>query len=157
MTEVESQTGWWQASDGNWYPPESSPTLTPQSEPARRPSWFEKNRTRVMVGALMVLILGGFTAATLSFRSSADKWQTREHDQHSRADSLQSDLDTARAEARDTKNQLDVATCDLTGVRAWSKEADTALKAYTTCIDDINALSDKIADAYATGNVSGLE
>jgi len=42
MSEQWQGPGWWQASDGKWYPPESAPAATPPTPPAGAP--FDPNQ-----------------------------------------------------------------------------------------------------------------
>ncbi len=61
MTEIETQSGWWQASDGNWYPPQSLGLGGPEAPaPAPEPSWVHSHRKHLFLAALIVLVLGSF-------------------------------------------------------------------------------------------------
>jgi hypothetical protein len=81
MSETSGGAGWWQASDGRWYPPETRPTLPPPPSPPpeqqygapvggyappppqiyRRPS----RRWPWVVGIAAVLLIGGVVAVVL--------------------------------------------------------------------------------------------
>jgi hypothetical protein len=37
MSDISQGDGWWQASDGKWYPPEQSPAQSPSSQPTPAP------------------------------------------------------------------------------------------------------------------------
>lgn len=130
--------GWWQASDGNWYPPDPArPTVvaTPKT----------RNWAKIVGLAAVVVMIAGFGAASLSLHASVDRWQNREHDQHARADKLTADVTSTQA-------QLDSAHSDLTTSRSWSRDASAALHAYATCVQDTNALFQRIGQDIATNN-----
>jgi hypothetical protein len=130
--------GWWQASDGNWYPPQESA--------AAPVSAIEKPRTRKLIAmAAVAVLIAGLGAAVFSLRSSADRWQRREHEQHARADGLANEVSSSQA-------QLDTAHTDLTAAREWARDASAALHDYETCVEDTNALMQRIGEDIVTGN-----
>ena len=38
MSSAPQGPGWWQASDGNWYPPAQQPNQTPPAQPGAQPN-----------------------------------------------------------------------------------------------------------------------
>ncbi len=155
MSELElQQSGWWQASDGNWYPPQTATVDFGSLPPVeRRPSWFAAHR-RLLGAVAVIVVIAGLGATALSFRSSANKWKAREHEQHARADGLQADLTSTSDQLRSVKNDLDVANSNLTDVQSWSKQADAALSDYGQCVDDLNVLFTDILDMLISGRVN---
>ncbi len=66
MSEIPQGPGWWQASDGRWYPPPS-----PQTPPSVLPTKSSHTVPLVLAGVIVVaLIAGGVTAFVLVSRKS---------------------------------------------------------------------------------------
>ena len=70
MSDVAQGAGWWQASDGKWYPPQSAPAYQPPPPPAGKPAkpiykrvWFWLVMgVVVLFGGCIALIAGGTKA-----------------------------------------------------------------------------------------------
>lgn len=61
MSDASQGYGWWMASDGKWYPPESHPDYRPAPPPPAtqaRPPQPPSHGARVMIGAAAVVALG---------------------------------------------------------------------------------------------------
>ena len=74
-----SRPGWWQASDGNWYPPEQHPdrALNPTPSSPTQPATAatadpEPNRAPLLLAGLVVSLVIAGLAAFLLLRSSGD-------------------------------------------------------------------------------------
>jgi hypothetical protein len=73
-------SGWWQASDGNWYPPETHPRnqVPPPQPPARKNpfrslwKWINKSwKRRILVGLATLILLIGIASAGSSGGTSS--------------------------------------------------------------------------------------
>lgn len=64
MSEQSQGPGWWQASDGRWYPPESRPSPAPPPQQAWRPTSggaavdHPQGTTILVVGILSLVVCG---------------------------------------------------------------------------------------------------
>ena len=79
MSDVSLGPGWWMASDGKWYPPESAPATSvppPAPEQPKKPLY-----KRVWFWLLLVVVLGcgGCTAVVVAAGTAVDKDATTKH------------------------------------------------------------------------------
>ena len=64
MSEQSQGPGWWQASDGRWYPPESRPATAPPPQPAWQPAAagapvdHPQGTTILILGILSLVVCG---------------------------------------------------------------------------------------------------
>lgn len=64
MSDTSQGPGWWQASDGKWYPPEQASGSAPQAQQAWQPGpgqpGFDPNQKSKLTAGLLGIFLGGF-------------------------------------------------------------------------------------------------
>lgn len=64
MSDASQGPGWWQASDGKWYPPQSNPSYSPTAPLPTAPSakpprpWFKKKRFIIPVALVVLIVIG---------------------------------------------------------------------------------------------------
>lgn len=97
MSDTSQGDGWWQASDGKWYPPEQAAGAAPPPPPGGGVQYAEpekkKRRTWLWVLIAVVVLLGGCVALLASA-----------------ADEVADELERAEAEA------IEQVSCEVTGV-----------------------------------------
>ena len=79
MSDRSLGTGWWYASDGKWYPPETHPDYRPPAPPQR-----QANPTglggMIALALLCVLMVGGVTIFLVATEDGTDEDVTFEED-----------------------------------------------------------------------------
>jgi hypothetical protein len=183
MSDTSQGPGWWQASDGKWYPPEQAPGAQP-APPAQpvQPQWGQqaptgfasdgspppkksKTTRNVLIAVLAVfLLLGGGCAALLFAGSSA---------LNEAVDSVNDDLESSGAAAdgepagdNTTVPQAETsdATCVYIGTGGFRGDGMQVEVSFTNPLGDVNGIEVTFAlidgeggSRFYTGTAGGLD
>lgn len=84
MSSYGEGPGWWQASDGKWYPPQAAPAY--QTYPGPPPVAPRNNNGCLIAGAVVaaVMILGGVACVALVGEAAEDVSESIDEDQEQR-------------------------------------------------------------------------
>lgn len=153
--------GWWQASDGNWYPPETrpgataapgatatltAPTVTPPAtvKPGRRPSPLGLAAIAVLVAGLALAIVGWVTggpdeAGREERRELIGAERTRFQATEARAEDAETTLDEVLAQAEAYRADVEAILTTSADACSCSEETAAAFDAVLAGIDTLVA------------------
>jgi hypothetical protein len=124
VTDVPPGPGWWKASDGNWYPPQSAPGASPPPPPTAAATNKSGKGCLIAVLAVFalfaVLAILAVVAITFLGRRASDKL-----DEVGDALTTPSTIDASNPDARDDDHVLALgASVDISGFTATVRSAE---------------------------------
>jgi hypothetical protein len=130
VTDVPPGPGWWKASDGNWYPPQSAPgavAAPPVAPPPPMVAPAKSNKgcliaLAIFFGLAVIAVIVVFVAVTFLGRAA-----TKKIDEVGDALSTPSTVDPSDVDARDEDQVLDIGeSARISGFTATVKSAKFA-------------------------------
>ncbi len=115
--DTPSGPGWWQASDGKWYPPEAAPAAPPP--PSARPA-SSPLMPIVMIAAVVVLVAGVALALFGAITGGVDEGAQAE---------LRGDLASAQGELATNQDEIVAARAELASAEDRAADAEAAADA----------------------------